>query len=172
MAEQAHDYDAGDWIVHRHHGVGEIQGIEQMALGGAERTYYKVITADSTLWVPVREADAGLCRPLTSPEAFEEVLALLQRPPREMMTNHLSRRSRIDQVHSANSLLDTARLVRDLWGRRAERGLNGTEEQALRELTHRLLDEWSAAQDVDETEAERRMRSLLQKGLDQVVGAA
>ena len=172
MAEQAREYNAGDWIVHRHHGVGEIESIEQMAPGGVERTYYKVVTADSTLWVPVDEADGGLFRPLTSPEAFEEVLAILERPPREMKQNHLSRRSRIDHVHSANSLLDTARLVRDLWGRRAERGLNGTEEQALRDLTHRLLDEWSAAQDVDEAEAQHRMRSLLQKGLDKVADAA
>lgn len=172
MAKQACCYNAGDWIVHRYHGVGEIACIEQMALGGAERTYYKVVTADSTLWVPIEEADGGLFRPLTSPEAFEEVLAILQRPPHEMKQNHLSRRSRIDKVHNANSLPDTARLLRDLWGRRAEHGLNGTEERALRELTHRLLDEWAATREVDEAEAEQRMRALLQRGLDQVADAA
>lgn len=172
MAEQAHRYDAGDWVVHRFHGVGEIECLEQIPLGGAETTYYKVVTVDSTLWVPIEEADGGLFRPLTSPEAFEEVLSILQRPPREMKENHLSRRSRIDKVQNDNSVLDIARLLRDLWGRRAERGLNGTEERALRELTHRLLDEWSAAQEVDEGEAEQRLRSLLQKGLDQVADAA
>jgi RNA polymerase-interacting CarD/CdnL/TRCF family regulator len=172
MAAQTHRYDAGQWIVHRYHGVGEIECIEEMKPGGSPTAYYKVVTAASTVWVPLAEADDDLFRPLASPEEFEEVLAILQRPPRAMHQNHMNRRHLIDSVHNGNSLHEVARLLRDLWGRRAERGLNGTEEQALRQLIHRLLDEWSAMRHVDEVEAESRMRRLLQQGLDKVAGAA
>jgi RNA polymerase-interacting CarD/CdnL/TRCF family regulator len=165
MAEQTHLYDAGSWIVHRHHGVGEIECIEEKSLGGSVTTYYKVVTADSTLWVPLTEADEELFRPLSSQEEFEQVLAILQRPPREMADNHLSRRSRINDVRAGNSLEEVARLLRDLWGRRAERPLNNTEERALRSLTDRLLSEWTVTRNVDEAEAEQRMRSLLDTGL-------
>lgn len=82
-----------------------------------------------------------------------------------MASNHLSRRSRISTVQTANSLEEIARLLRDLWGRRAERQLNGTEERALRSLTNRLISEWSVAGDVEKSEAEDRMRDLLDKGL-------
>lgn len=165
MAEQTHLYDAGCWIVHRYHGVGEIECIEEKELGGTSTTYYKVVTDDSTLWVPLTEADESLFRPLASQEEFEQVLEILQRPPREMASNHLSRRSRINTVRTANSLEEIARLLRDLWGRRAERQLNGTEERALRSLTNRLVSEWSVARDVDKSEAEDRMRDLLDRGL-------
>lgn len=165
MAEQTHLYDAGSWIVHRFHGVGEIECIEEKSLGGSSTTYYKVVTADSTLWVPLTDADEELFRPLASQEEFEQVLAILQRPPREMAQNHLSRRSRINNVRAENSLEEVARLLRDLWGRRAERQLNNTEERALRRLTGRLLSEWCVAHNVDEAEAEDRMRNLLEKGL-------
>ncbi|MDT8307555.1 MAG: CarD family transcriptional regulator [Anaerolineae bacterium] len=165
MAEQTHQYDAGSWIVHRYHGVGEIECIEEKKLGGDSRAYYKVVTDDSTLWVPLAEADESLFRPLASHEELEQVVQILQRPPREMATNHLSRRSRINNVRSENSLIEVARLLRDLWGRRAERQLNNTEERALRRLTNRLVSEWSVARDVDKATAEDQMRELLDKGL-------
>jgi CarD family transcriptional regulator len=172
MAEPTHRYDSGAWIVHRHHGVGEIECIEEKALGGSTSTYYKVVTADSTLWVPIAEADENLFRPVASQEEFENVLQILRRPPREMNDNHLSRRSRIDKVGAGNSLPEVARLLRDLWGRRAERTLNDTEERALRSLTHRLLSEWCVARGVDVGQAEERLHALLERGLHEPADAA
>lgn len=169
MAEEVNaDYRAGDWIVHLHHGVGKIKCIEEKELGGNSTTYYKVVTNNSTLWVPLDKAENRWFRPLASPEEFDEVIDILRRPPREMHNNHNTRKARINSVRGGGSLEDMARLIRDLWGRRAQKRLNNTEERALRRFTDRLLREWSVCKDLDEEEARQRMQSLLQKSTAKV----
>ena len=162
MADQVdtYTYDRGDWVVHLHHGVGEIQEIEEKALGGSATTYYKVVTSNKTLWVPIDKAENRWFRPLATEEEFDRVIEILKRPPQEMHSNHNKRKKRIKDVKSDNSLEEMARLIRDLWARRANRKLNNTEERALRRFTDRLLREWSVAKGLDEEEARQRMRSL------------
>lgn len=166
MAEQMSvAYNPGDWIVHLHHGVGHIASIEEKELGGDTSTYYKVVTDDSTLWVPLDKADNRWFRPVCSREQFAEIIAILKRPPQEMHNNHLARKRRISSVKSDGSLEETARLIRDLWGRRAERQLNNTEDSALRRFTERLLREWAVCMDLDEDQARERMQEILQRNL-------
>lgn len=168
MAKDTHAYDAGDWIVHLHHGVGEIECIEEKELGGSTTTYYKVVTNNKTLWVPVDKAEKRWFRPVATPEEFDRVLDILQKPPREMHSNHNSRKKRINTVKSEGSLHEMARVIRDLWGRRAQRKLNNTEERALRRFTDRLLREWSVCMGLDEEEARQRMQNMLQKSTAKV----
>ena len=166
MAEHATvAYHPGDWIVHLHHGVGEITSIEEKELGGDSSTYYKVVTDDSTLWVPLDKAENRWFRPVSSRDEFKEIIEILQRPPQEMHNNHLARKRRINSVKSDGSLEETARLIRDLWGRRAERQLNNTEETALRSFTDRFLREWAVCMDVDEEEARERMQAILHRSI-------
>lgn len=166
MADQAEQvtvaYNPGDWIVHLHHGVGHIAGIEEKELGGDISTYYKVVTDDSTLWVPLDKADNRWFRPVCPRDQFDEILDILRRPPREMNKNHLVRKRRISDVKSDGSLEETARLVRDLWGRRTQRNLNNTEESALRRFTERLVREWAVCMGVEEDEARARLQEMLQ----------
>jgi RNA polymerase-interacting CarD/CdnL/TRCF family regulator len=169
MAEQVNtDYRPGDWIVHLHHGVGEIKCIEEKELGGDTSTYYKVVTNNSVLWVPLDKAENRWFRPLASQEEFDEIIDILQRPPREMHDNHNTRKKRINTVKSEGSLEELARIIRDLWGRRAQKRLNNTEERALRRFTDRFLREWSVCKDLDEEEARQRMQSILQESTSKV----
>jgi RNA polymerase-interacting CarD/CdnL/TRCF family regulator len=160
-------YEPGDWIVHLHHGVGEIESIEKRELGGSTTTYYKVVTNNSTLWVPLDKAENRWFRPLATRDEFDQVFAILQRPPRKMHSNHNTRKKRINTVKSEGSLQETARIIRDLWARRVEKSrLNNTEERALRRFTDRFLREWAVSMDMDEEEAREEMQSMLQKSLD------
>ena len=42
-------YENGDWIVHLHHGVGQVKGIESKLIGGNKNKYVKVDTSSSTM---------------------------------------------------------------------------------------------------------------------------
>lgn len=166
MSDQATTtYGPGDWIVHLHHGVGEIECIEEKELGGSATTYYKVVTAKTTLWVPLEKAEKRWFRPVASREEFDQIFELLQKPPREMHNNHNTRKRRINKVKSEGSLTELARIIRDLWGRRAQRKLNNTEERALRRFTDRFLREWAVTMDLDEEEARQNMQAMLQKSV-------
>lgn len=164
MTTQAELYRPGDWIVHRRHGVGQIQALEVKQISGEETAYYKLKTQNSLVWIPIDKSNGRRCRPLSSPIEFRQALDVLQRPPRRMEPNFNKRKSRIQEVYSANSPLAIARLLRDLWGRQTRRkSLSNTEQDALRRFTDRFLAEWSACMNVEMDEARQKLYDMLRQ---------
>ncbi len=156
------NYQNGDWIVHKHYGIGQIRGVEEKAISGQPVPYFRVKSERSTFWVPVEDSiQAEYIRPIASAEDCQRVVEVLQRPARLMADDFRKRQRYISEVEKGDSLVDVARLVRDLWARREDRTLNGTEHQALRDLKERLLEEWSASIGIDKDECKGRMHSLL-----------
>ena len=96
-------YSSGDWIVHRHHGVGQIKGTEVMNIGGSKSEYYKVQTDDSTFWLPLEKLDADLLRPLSSPAEMQEALDVIGLSPQEMNANPTDRKIQISKIKPNNS---------------------------------------------------------------------
>lgn len=166
MNQQTDRFQKGTWIVHQSYGVGQIQGVETRRLGGKEGTYYHLLihATESHIWVPVDKLD-DVSRPLTPPEKFKNVLAILERPPRKMATHINQRTNRIRDVRSQNSPMALARLLRDMLARKKERGaLSQSESTALRRIKTRFLGEWAASMKLDLEEAEQQMMRLLQRG--------
>jgi RNA polymerase-interacting CarD/CdnL/TRCF family regulator len=146
-------YAPGDWIVHAHYGVGRIEGIETKNISGEDTRYYRVITNESTFWVPVDQMDSELIRPLSSIADIEDVIAALQKPAKVMSSNAKVRQSRIHKVRMGNEPVDIARLIRDLKARQRDKGiLYATERSAFITLKQQLVREWAIVTDT-ETEA-------------------
>ncbi len=159
-----HTFSPGDWIVHRHYGIGQIKAIETKAIGEEETTYYKIDAHnDSTIWAPVT-SEEDLLRPAASEEEFAEVLQVLQRPSKKMNSHFQTRIARIRKVSREGNPVKLARTVRDLWARRSRRGqLSNTEESHWRRLTDRLVAEWTVTMGKDEAEVNQEMYSLLEE---------
>jgi RNA polymerase-interacting CarD/CdnL/TRCF family regulator len=159
-----HTFSPGDWIVHRNHGVGQIKAVEAKAIGDEETTYYKIEAHNnSTIWVPVT-SEEELLRPAASPDEFAEVVQVLKRPCRKMNTHFQARIARIHKVTREGNPIKLARTVRDLWGRRNRRGqLSNTEESHWRQLTDRLITEWTVSMGLDEAQANQKMYALLEE---------
>jgi RNA polymerase-interacting CarD/CdnL/TRCF family regulator len=156
------NYQSGDWIVHKHYGIGQIRGVEEKMISGEPAPYFRVISERSTFWVPVENSvQSEYIRPVPTAEDCQEVVEVLQRPARLMPDDFRTRKRHISEVENGDSLVDVARLVRDLWARRADKTLNGTEHRALRDLKERLLEEWSVSTGIDKSECKGRMHSLL-----------
>lgn len=161
-ANDAIDYAQGDWVVHSHHGLGQIEAIERKRIGEQENLYFCIKTADSIIWIPVDLADAQQFRPLAGKSHFKEAVAVLKRPPKRMASNLNRRQARIKQVIDNNIPTETAQLIRDLRARRREKkGLNQSERRALRDLTKRFLQEWSVCVGLTLKQARRQMNSQL-----------
>lgn len=156
-------YKRGDWIVHRNYGVGQIKGIEQKSISGKMHQYFRVHSAKSTFWVPMESQDDYL-RPLVTQNECQEIMRIFQRPPRQMHRNFRKRQTRIRAVEKGDSLLEIARLIRDLAARRLQTNLNGTERRAFRELKRRFLVEWRTSMGYNEREAQHRLNALLDSG--------
>jgi len=159
-----HTFSPGDWIVHRHYGIGQVKAIETKAIGAQETTYYKIDAHnDSTIWAPVT-SEEELLRPVATAEEFAEVLQVLQRPSRKMNSHFQTRIARIRQVSREGNPVKLAQTVRDLWARRSRRGqLSNTEESHWRRLTDRLIAEWTVTMGIDENEVNKEMYNLLEE---------
>lgn len=160
--ENGQDYSKGDWIVHKYHGVGQIKGIVKKKLNGKVTRYYRVKTHNSTFFVPVDEADNQRIRPLTSRSEFKKALKILERPAKEMSSNHTTRRSRIRETKSEGSVEDFFQIIRDLTAREHSSRLNTTEKRALRRFKNCVLYEWAACMGIDVEEAREQMEKRLQ----------
>lgn len=161
----SHSYSEEDWIVHAHYGIGQIKGIEVKGISGEDVRYYRIRTVDSTYWIPLDQMENDVLRPLSSSEEVQLAMAVLQRPPKEMATDHNSRKSRIKRVHQQNSLEDIARLIRDLRGRQRDRGeLNLEETSAMRTLKQRMVEELSLVTGKKSENVESTLDDLLDHG--------
>ena len=144
MMEESHGYSEGDWIVHSHFGVGQIEGAEVKHISGEETRYYKIKTTNSTFWVPVNQMDSEVLRPLATPEEIQQAIATLKKPAEEMSSNTKIRQSRIQSVRIGNTPRAIAQLIRDLRARKRDKGiLYSSERSAFRTLRERLVQEWA-----------------------------
>jgi RNA polymerase-interacting CarD/CdnL/TRCF family regulator len=157
------NFKPGEWVVHRQYGIGRIAGIEEKQISGETTSYCRLDTSDGTVYVPVALLDGDSFRPIASQEEIEQALAVLQEPARQMATRFEERRQRIQDVRAEHSLVDTARLIRDLWVRQTMKSLTLAEQRALRHLVECLLREWSLATELRYEEAEERLYATLRQ---------
>ncbi|MCP5095046.1 MAG: hypothetical protein GY943_05805 [Chloroflexi bacterium] len=157
-------FTEGDWIVHRQYGIGQIQQKEEKNISGTREEYYRVKTPDSEIWLPLKKLDQSWFRPLSTPGELDEAKSILKNPPRQMDTNFMKRKDRINQVQSENAIPAIARLIRDLCARQAHKSLSDTEQRALRHLTERFIAEWSVCMNMEQEIARRQLSSLLNQG--------
>ena len=174
MSEQQDDFRKGMWVVHQSYGVGQIQGIETRNISGEDADYYHLIIkpTNSHIWIPIEKL-AEDARQVSTPEEFQEALAILERPPHPMDGQLNVRTKRITDVRAENSPITLARLLRDLWARQKEQGaLSQTETDAMRRITERFLGEWTVCLGVELEVAEQKMIELLQNGRQKAATSA
>ena len=162
-------YSKGSWIVHHYYGVGQVKGIEKKELDGTKISYYKVQTRNSLYWIPVDSEDNTRLRPLSSPEEIKKIARILSRKPSEMDPDHMQRKRVIRDVLAEGSLLDMARVIRDLSARQTIKKLNPTEEDALKRFRDRLVREWSVCLEMDMEGANQEFQVALDKGIAKAV---
>jgi CarD family transcriptional regulator len=161
-------FSKGEWIVHHYYGVGQVKGIEKKMLDGAEESYYKVKTRNSQYWIPVESEDNSRLRPLSSPAEIKKIGRILRRKPSEMDADHMQRKRLLKEVLDQGSLLDMARVIRDLSARQVEKKLNPTEEDALKRFRDRLVREWAVCMEQEIEEATLEFQACLDKSLAKI----
>ena len=154
----------GDWIVHANYGLGQVQGEDTKVLEGEKNHYYVVQTEMATYWLPKDRLDADNIRDIAPVKLFRQALQLIEEKPRQMNQDFRKRQSRIVEVIASNSVVELAKLIRDLYWRRKHKNLNENEKRALDIVKERFAREWSVAADLKQEET----RSILEKTLASV----
>lgn len=166
MCTQEKKYSKGDWIVHAYHGIGQIQGQDKKTLEGEKRTFWKVKIFDGLYWLPIANTNAAHIRPLASKDQIKRALTLIQRPPGELPEDHKERGNEISKILKDVSLISTARLIRDLHGRRVSTKLNSNEEIAFKKKKNQFLNEWSMIFGESREILEKKLDKALKTGIE------
>lgn len=163
----------GDQVVFPRCGVGEIEALVTMPVGGEDVELYQISLDNDKgrVWVPKdRMADQGL-RPVMAKKRIKQVLQTLseQEAP-ESRKQWNQRQRRYTEMLTANEPLSLARLVGELAAVRAQKALSFTEKRMFREAWALLVSELAAAAKVPKEEMEARV--IKEADLDMEVAAA
>jgi RNA polymerase-interacting CarD/CdnL/TRCF family regulator len=162
-------YKPGDWVVHRHHGIGQIESMQMMDISEQAKMYCKIETHGSTIWLPEEMMPSEWLRPIASPSDIQPALEILRSTPRPMSDNLKSRQSLVKNMNTNDEPVVIAELLRDLWALKKEKkSLSQIEEEALRRFTDCFLAEWSASMKVTIEGAKQEFEELLQTGQEQL----
>ena len=154
-------FKTDEWVVHCTHGLGQVLGIEERAMNGAEISYYVVQTADLTIWVPVDEnADRRLRTP-NSPSAFQAALGLLAQPAEALPTDYRLRNQQLQARLKEGTTEAWFRLLRDLTADRHRRNWSDNDRTLLTAVRKALLGEWSFSLSITHEQAEQDLRRAM-----------
>jgi RNA polymerase-interacting CarD/CdnL/TRCF family regulator len=155
-------YLIGDMVVHRTHGVGQIDGVEHKPINGVEVECFKVKTENGTYWFPTESLDNPRIHPVASQELIQKAVEILQSAPTSLEDDPLEWKARIDNVQADGDFLAISGLVRDLAVLKTKKKLNRAQDQALNNLKDRLLREWAAGLGVDAQSIRPKLQTYLQ----------
>jgi RNA polymerase-interacting CarD/CdnL/TRCF family regulator len=157
------NFSRGDTVVHPSFGVGTVVAIEEMAFAGeGARLFYRVDFGVTTIWVPLElQQPSSRLRPVTPKADLGRFRTLLNSPP-ELLDNDFRKR----QVELVNRLgLGTfqalCEVVRDLSARNRLKSLGNSESTLLNRTRQALIQEWAAASEKYQADAEGEIDALL-----------
>ena len=162
MTEEMQAYAPGEWIVHRHHGVGQIKGIEERQIGGRNNTYCRIQTRDSTIWIPIKKLEGDWLRPIASLAEMQQALEVLRSTPGTMDADPTKRKIQINNVKPNHSPVIIAEILRDLSLHNTEKKqVSQTDGEALRHFTNLFLSEWSVCMNLKMEVVKQQLSDLL-----------
>jgi CarD family transcriptional regulator len=153
----------GDKVVHPHHGVGFVAGLEEKQFEpNAARLYYVVSIPDTTLWVPVDLSTSGL-RKLGLKSELEECRHVLQSAP-QVLNASRALLSNLSARIKQGTIIAQCEVVRDLTAFSRHKPLFGPIAEFQRMAMNVLCQEWAVVKGVSNTEATHEINTLLKEG--------
>lgn len=153
-------FNAGDKVIYPLQGVAEVESIEaRMILGTEQRQYYilKILNNNTTIMVPVDNAeDVGL-RELITPEEVEKVVDILRGHGEPMASNWTKRyKDNLDRLKTG-SIFQLASVLRDLFLMKQNKELSFGEKKMLDNVKSLIVDEISYVQNISNSNVEAKL---------------
>lgn len=139
-------FPAGYKVVHKTHGVGEIQGVESLTMGGQSQDYYILKILASGLMVRFPKINSPhVIRELVSDDDIARIFAILGEPPKTYSAIWNRRKKEFTDKIRSGSLFEIAEVLRDLSGKDRLRQPSYGEKEMIDRAKARLVSEISAA---------------------------
>jgi len=160
------DFKAGDHVVYPTHGVGQVQGVEDMPVAGMSLKVIIVTFEENrmTLRVPVNKAASSGLRKLASQELIKEALDVLRGRARIKRTMWSRRAQEYEQKINSGDPLNIAEVVRDLHRNAGQPDQSFSERQIYEQALDRLAAEVAAIDRTDKATATEKLLGVMKFG--------
>jgi CarD family transcriptional regulator len=157
------DFKAGDHVVYPTHGVGQVQGIEEMPVAGMSLKVIIVTFEENrmTLRVPVNKAASSGLRKLASQTLMNEALDVLRGRARIKRTMWSRRAQEYEQKINSGDPMAIAEVVRDLHRNAGQPDQSFSERQIYEQALDRLAAELAAIDRTDKPTAAEKLQGVL-----------
>ena len=155
-------FNVGDYAVFPSHGVARITGVEKKDMYGLAEDYYvlEIVDKKSKVLVPVKKAEGIGLRRIIPPTKVEAVYNILRtKKPIILGSNWKQRYKQYWDRLRTGSIVETAKVLRDLHNISLSKGLSFGERKIYETAMLQLSTEISIAKKIDVTKAEAEIRS-------------
>lgn len=152
--------ESGIKVVHKTHGVGEIEGTEVLKLGGQSQDYYilKILATGLKVRFP-KQASNDIVRSLVDELEIAEILDIISSPAKSYSMVWNRRKKEFTEKINSGSIFDIAEVYRDLYNKDDGKELSFGEKEMLEKAKLRLVSEIAAARSVSEQEIEQLLEA-------------
>jgi CarD family transcriptional regulator len=157
------DYKAGDMVVYPAHGVGMVEGVENLTIGGLDVTLYTItFTKDRMrLKLPLQKVKTSGLRPLSTKEQMQSAMQTMRGRARIKRVMWSRRAQEYEAKINSGSPVQVAEVLRDL--RRNAMGAENSysERQIFQAALERLASELAAIEKINEVDAAQKLQDVL-----------
>jgi CarD family transcriptional regulator len=150
-------FQIGDRAVYPAHGVAEVVAIESKDIAGQRKDFYvlRVVQSEMKLLIPCDGADRAGLRNVASADVADAVFDVLRSQEVAVKPGPWNRRFReYTELVNSGSLVEVAKVFRDLCRMRPERELSYGERRLLEQSKNLLVSELALARAVANSEME------------------
>ncbi len=168
MKETESAFKVGDKIVYPAHGVGIIEGIEEISIEGQKLEFFsiRILEKEVTIKVPIDKVDKVGLRKIITDSSVQDIMDILSQPPKaqegEKVSWTVRHREYAEKIKSG-SIEEVAEVYRDLMQLRKGKELSFGERRILENAQQFLIGEISEAKQISPEEAEELLKGLFQE---------
>jgi CarD family transcriptional regulator len=157
-------FEIGDFAVYPGHGVGAIESIESMDMGGKVQDFYVLSILDTQMTIKVPKDNAGPAgmREVIGPDKIPEVYKILK--SKEIPNNHQPWNQRyrgyMERIQSG-SIFEVAKVFRELYSLKSEKGLSFGEKKLMDTAQKLLIKELAVSKDAEEADVGKEIQGIL-----------
>jgi CarD family transcriptional regulator len=159
------EFKAGDAVVYPAHGVGKIEGIETLSVGGMDVSLYSVSFEKDRmrLKIPVQKAGESGLRGLSSSNRLDDALTTLQGKAKAKRAMWSRRAQEYETKINSGDPVSIAEVLRDLRRPKDDTEQSYSERQIYQSALERLAREVAAIEKTTETDAASKLEEVLGK---------
>ena len=141
-------FRSGEKVVYPGHGVGVIEGLQAKNVSGLQRKFYmlRILESEMTIMIPTENVSTAGLRPIISKDMVNKVYRILRTKKVEVDQQTWNRRYReYSERIKTGSVLEIAKVLRDLFVLKADKELSFGERKMLDTARNLLVKELALA---------------------------